>query len=56
MFGMPIKIEQMNMGSTATVSAAQLFNQDNRTAAYFAIFISVLLTYLLHGAESFLSS
>jgi len=44
-FGMTIKTEQINMDNTAT----QLFNQDNKTAAHFPIFIylSIILLYLL---------
>jgi hypothetical protein len=45
-FGMPIKTQQINTGNTATVSATQLFNQDNKTTAYFPIFISVLSSYI----------
>ena len=46
MFGMPIKTEQISISNTATVYAAQLFNQDNKTASYFPIFISVLSSYI----------
>ena len=45
-FGMPIKTEQINTGNTATVSATQIFNQDNKTTAHFPVFISVLASYI----------
>lgn len=50
-FGMPIKTEQINMGNTATVSATQLFNQENKTTAYFPIFFSVLASYIFWSSN-----
>lgn len=44
-FGMPIKTQQINTGNTATVSATQLFNQDN--SLFSNIYLSIILLYLL---------